>query len=61
MFRPLGGQISARASAVLPSVPPAMSTCPLPSNVAVCPVLVTIMSPVAVNVPVTGSNNSASG
>ena len=40
--------------------PPAMSTFPLSSNVAVCAHLATVMLPAVVNVPAVGSYSSAS-
>ena len=41
------------------SMPPATSTCPFGSNVAVCESRAVAMLPVAVHVPVAGSYSSA--
>ena len=58
---PLAGSYSsALAIALLSSdAPPAISTVPSGSNVAVWPLLATVMLPVAVNVPAAGSYSSA--
>jgi len=42
-------------------LPPAMSTLPLCNRVAVCPLLGTLLPPVLVKVPTTGSHGSALG
>src|SRR5437870_12251327 len=52
---------SALAIALLLSSPPATSTMPLGSNVAVCRSRATLRLPVAVQIPVGGSDRSACG
>ena len=58
--RVLGRYNSALARTVpVLSLPPATSTCPLFSNVAVCPTRAVVMLPSQVKVPVAGSYSSA--
>src|SRR3954452_23626883 len=55
-----GSKISAVFGVEFPSpAPPAINTRPSASRVAVCPLRAAVMLPVAVNVPVDGSYNSA--
>ena len=53
----LGSYSSAEDIAAVPSFlsPPAISTRPSSSNVAVCPILAVAMDPVGLNLPVVGS------